>query len=157
LKEAIEYIERHPALPDETPADDEPTEAAPRAAAILPPPARPSEGLEPSPNIRLLAQPAVAGSGRPSQSPPAATPAQPTAAGKLESLTEQILVELRRRHEQQHMDFSMPKLLAGVVQVLAIGALVLAYLSHEPTRVELLLAAIALQILTATLLLMGRR
>src|SRR5207249_3901189 len=48
----------------------------------------------------------------------------PTASlAKLESLAAEILREIRRRHEQPHADFSVSKLLAGVVQVIVLAVL----------------------------------
>lgn len=159
LKEAIEYIERHPTLhEDQSHSEDAPlAEEAQPAPQILPPPARPAANVQPSPNIRLLAQPAVPGTGKAAADPRATIQLPQSAPDKLESLAEQILQEIKRHREQPHHDFSVPKLLAGVVQVLAIGALVLSYFQHEAQRIELLLAAIALQTLTATLLIMGRK
>jgi D-glycero-D-manno-heptose 1,7-bisphosphate phosphatase len=78
---------------------------------------------------------------------------------KLEHLTEQILLELRRRREQEPSDFSVSKLLAGIVQVLALAVLFLAYLNRDnPAGVQAtLLWAIALQVLTVALLIMGKQ
>ncbi|HEV7300982.1 MAG TPA: HAD family hydrolase [Tepidisphaeraceae bacterium] len=162
LKEAIEYIERHPTLPADTshPADhDAPAVDHERS---FPPPSQPAAG-SPSPAIRMLAQPMVTGSGKPTAALPAAatsgqvsTATPPASSAKLELLAEQILHELKRQREQPDHDFSVPKLLAGIVQILALGALLYAYLNPDQ-RVDALLAAIALQLLTATLLLMSRR
>lgn len=84
-------------------------------------------------------------------------PATPTE--RTEALLEQIAMELRRQHEQQEADFSVSKLLAGVVQVLALATLFLAYLKKsDPTSLQThLLIAIMLQTLTIALLIMSRQ
>jgi histidinol phosphatase-like enzyme len=80
-------------------------------------------------------------------------------ASRLEQLAEQILLELRRRneHASQPAEFSVSKLLAGVVQVAALAALILSYVNYkDDSFLGLLLAAIYLQTLTIALLVMGR-
>jgi D-glycero-D-manno-heptose 1,7-bisphosphate phosphatase len=154
LKEAIDYIERHLTATDEpaSPTTDEGDEL------VLPAPQRPDTTAS-SPAIRLLAQPAVPGTGKPAPTKPTAPQADkptPPATSRLESLAEQILHEIKRQHEQPYHDFSVPKLLSGVIQVLALGALVFAYF-HENLALQAILVALFLQVLTATLLLMGRK
>jgi D-glycero-D-manno-heptose 1,7-bisphosphate phosphatase len=73
-----------------------------------------------------------------------------------EILLGQILDELRRRHEQPEADFSVSKLMAGVVQVLALAALFLAYIKPSLAG-QWLLTAIFLQTFTIALLIMGRQ
>jgi D-glycero-D-manno-heptose 1,7-bisphosphate phosphatase len=75
---------------------------------------------------------------------------------RLEHLAQQILDQLHRRHRHP-TDFSASKLLAGVTQILAIAAAAGSYF-YRPAGDPLLplLAAIFLQILTISLLLMGR-
>ena len=84
-------------------------------------------------------------------------PATPTE--RTEALLEQIAMELRRQHEQQEADFSVSKLFAGVVQVLALATLFLAYLKKaDPVSLQThLLIAIMLQTLTIALLIMSRQ
>ena len=77
-----------------------------------------------------------------------------------EVLLEQILDELRRRHEQHpDADFSVSKMMAGVVQIIALAAMFLAYIYRD--RLEnstvAILVAIFLQILTIALVIMGRQ
>jgi D-glycero-D-manno-heptose 1,7-bisphosphate phosphatase len=78
-------------------------------------------------------------------------------ATRLESLTQEILTELRRRREESTTDFSVTKLLAGIVQILALGTLIFAFFYRDtPTTFQsLTLLAIALQTFTTSLLLMG--
>jgi len=160
LREAIEYIERnataHPETVDhenEAPAGVEPTEESHR----LPIPPRPAGPATVSPAIRMLAQPAVPGSGKLTMTgSPSTDRATGTSSNRLEMLAEQILQEIKRQREQPQEDFSVPKLLAGMSQILAIGALVFAYFASS-LRIECLLAAIVLQSLTTSLLLMGKR
>lgn len=78
---------------------------------------------------------------------------------KLESLTEQILLELRRQRHEEAPEFSVSKLLAGIVQVLVLAVMFVAYLNREnPVSLQTtLLFAIALQVLTVALLIMGKQ
>lgn len=77
---------------------------------------------------------------------------------KIESLLEQIFFELRRQHEHRDGDFSVSKLLAGVVQVIVLAILFLAYLRRETgspqTYLEL---AMVMQTLTISLLIMSKQ
>jgi D-glycero-D-manno-heptose 1,7-bisphosphate phosphatase len=80
--------------------------------------------------------------------------------GRVESLLEQISAEFRRQHEQRDQDFSVSKLLAGVVQVIALAILFLAYLKGRGDYQLLhtyLLVGIAMQTLTIALLIMSRQ
>jgi len=83
-------------------------------------------------------------------------PPTPRELERLEHLAQQILDQLHRRHRHP-MDFSASKLLAGVTQVLAIAAAAGAYF-YRPLGDPMLplLAAIFLQTLTISLLLIGR-
>ena len=94
-------------------------------------------------------------------SPPATTPlpTQLSSLAKLENLTEQILHEMRRRHEQPVADFSVSKLMAGIVQVLVLFVLFLSYLNPSDSNrlLSLLLLALTLQTMTIALLIMGRQ
>ena len=84
----------------------------------------------------------------------------PPKAPRLEVIAEQILQELRRRSDQHDTDFSVTKLLAGIVQIISLGALLMAYIqgrsSHE-TLQTYVLVALTLQTLTISLLIMGRQ
>ncbi|HSI32533.1 MAG: HAD-IIIA family hydrolase [Phycisphaerae bacterium] len=83
----------------------------------------------------------------------------PIASDRVEGLLEQIFLELRRGHEQHEADFSVSKLLGGVVQILVLGILFLAYLKRgdqESLQTHLLLAA-TLQTMTVSLLIMSRQ
>lgn len=91
-----------------------------------------------------------------SAQPPAPPPSISTA--RLESLAEGILRELRRRTEQEHSDFSVSKLLAGIAQILALAVLFYAYINRGDAILQAsLLLAIMLQTLTIALLIMGRQ
>ena len=86
---------------------------------------------------------------------PTATPVVNTA--RLEELAEQILQALENRREEQEGDFSISKLLAGIMQIVALATLLLAYtpMFHNPEPV--LLIAVFLQVFTVALLIMGRQ
>ena len=78
---------------------------------------------------------------------------------RLEELAQQILLELRRRHEVPQAEFSVSKLLAGITQVLVVAALFMAYLNRD-VAVDLLntlIFALVLQTTTIALLIMTRQ
>ena len=76
---------------------------------------------------------------------------------RLEELAEQILQELQRRKDPHEPDFSLSKLLAGIVQIVALAALVLAYFIYRQNSVPVLLTALFLEAFTIALLIMGRQ
>jgi D-glycero-D-manno-heptose 1,7-bisphosphate phosphatase len=86
---------------------------------------------------------------------------QPPSSTRVEQLTEQILIELRKLTAQDHVtDFSVSKLLAGITQVVALAAAFLVYIYYrEDTYFAslLMLLAIYLQVLTVALMVMGRQ
>jgi D,D-heptose 1,7-bisphosphate phosphatase len=78
--------------------------------------------------------------------------------GTNQDLLREILHELRRHREQPPVDFSISRLFAGIVQVVAVAVLFLAYLYRNDAAVEqYLLVAIFLQVMTIALLLMSRQ
>jgi histidinol-phosphate phosphatase family protein len=84
----------------------------------------------------------------------------PTQLGRVESLLEQIFSELRRQHEQRDQDFSVSKLLAGIVQVIALAVWFLGYIRARGDAEWLLIyvmVGIAMQTLTIALLIMSRQ
>ncbi len=79
-------------------------------------------------------------------------------SSKSEALLEQILIEVKRRNELPHAEFSVSKLLAGIVQIIVPAVLFFAYLNmRDGSVLPLLLFAIYLQILVVALLVMGRQ
>ena len=98
----------------------------------------------------------------PARSAPSAAGAGNTLRPKARSevLLEQILDELRRRHEQHpDADFSVSKMMAGVVQILAMAAMFIAYMQRDTPGTALItvMVGIFLQVLTISLLIMGRQ
>jgi hypothetical protein len=76
---------------------------------------------------------------------------------RLERLAEQILHELRRRRDEPNTDFSVPRLLAGVTQVITLAVLFMSYLNRGTAGFQpMLLLALCFQTLTIALLIMGR-
>ena len=76
---------------------------------------------------------------------------------RTELLLGQILSELRRRNEQHQHDFSVPKLLAGIVQVLVLALLFLCYLNRNDASLHaMLMVGLILQTMVVALLMMGR-
>jgi D-glycero-D-manno-heptose 1,7-bisphosphate phosphatase len=129
-------------------------------------PARPAVAEVPA--LRALAQaPGARTAGRaaaraePQPEIPAAV--RPTEAytdtARLEEIAQQILDEVRRHREQPLTEFSVSKLMAGIMQVMVAPVLFYAYLHRDaPGEVQaLLLFAIFLQVLTIALLIMGRQ
>ena len=99
----------------------------------------------------------TAAAAAPEAPPPA--PQQPPMT-RLEHMTEQILFELRKAREHgDYPDFAVSKLLAGIVQVLALAVVFLSYLYRDDpnTLTGLLLFAIFMQTLTIALLVMGKQ
>jgi hypothetical protein len=76
---------------------------------------------------------------------------------RLERLAEQILHELRRRRDEPNTDFSVPRLLAGVIQVITLAVLFMSYLNRGTANFQpMLLLALFFQTFTIALLIMGR-
>ena len=90
---------------------------------------------------------------------PAAGAGQPIPAStaRLEELAEQILQEVQRRRETVEHEFSISKLLAGIIQIVAVAVLFLAYFYFRTEPVPALLVAVFLQVFTVALLIMGRQ
>jgi D-glycero-D-manno-heptose 1,7-bisphosphate phosphatase len=132
LQEAMDVIERNTPTPS---SDADPASPAETTASPSEPP----------------------DAARPTDEPPVrnATPSPAPASPKSEKLLEQLLVELRRANEVRPADFSVAKLLAGLVQVLALAVLFLSYLRGDGTQTMLLLA-VFMQMLVASLLLMAQ-
>ena len=86
---------------------------------------------------------------------PSSSPISSTA--RLEELAEQILQELQRRRDTHETDFSLSKLLAGIIQIVALAVLVLAYFIYRHDPIPALLAALFLEAFTIALLIMGRQ
>src|SRR5205085_871560 len=77
---------------------------------------------------------------------------------KLLNVSEQILVELRRRTVEPLDNFSVPKLLAGIIQILALAILFVAYLNRSGDNLlTMIFVAQFLQMLTIALLIMERQ
>lgn len=136
LEEAINYIETH-RDPDETGNPSAPPRELPRK--IVPP---------------------TANAGGAAAATPVSAPApSPSAKTRTDVLLEQILEHLKSKDARHVMDFSLTKLLAGIVQIIAIAVAFLAYLyrDRDVTCLTILFAAQFLQMLTVALLIMGRQ
>ncbi len=120
------------------------------------PPAPTVEPVQSSAHEVPAAAPAVAAT------PPAAQPmtpaSPPVSTARLEALLDQVLTEMRRR-DHPHHEFSVSRLMAGITQVLALASLFVAYLNRGDAAalMPLLLLALVLQTMTATMVLMGMR
>jgi len=143
LKDAIDFIESH--RPPNAPEEIQPRGTREGDSIVLPTTPR----NEPEP------PPAPEPGPKPVQ--PLTTPPQ-RSSQRLENIAQQILDELKRRHEQPVSDFSVTKLLAGIVQVLVLAVLFLAYLNRNSNLAGLqLLLALVLQTMTVALLIMQRQ
>jgi hypothetical protein len=152
LSDAMDYIENNGELP-EAPKEPESMKQSEPVAATSPPP--PAPATAPAPDA---AKPQAA------DDPPATSVAkllahaQPHSTARLESLANEILHEIRRQREQPQSDFSVSKLMAGVVQVLVLFVLFMSFLNRNTSSVfPLLLLALTLQTMTIALLIMGRQ
>ncbi|HWB53734.1 MAG TPA: HAD hydrolase-like protein, partial [Tepidisphaeraceae bacterium] len=87
-----------------------------------------------------------------------ATPS-PQGEPNLESLLEQLLVEFKRANPGHHADFSVARLLGGIVQVIVIAVLLVAYLNtgSVTTQQSLLLLAIVLQGIVVAAAMFGKK
>jgi hypothetical protein len=100
--------------------------------------------------------PAMAPTEKPAPSPQTT----PVDLSRLELMTQQVVVELRKLNETHHDDFSISKLIAGIMQVLAVSAVMLGYFLYRHDAAYLqswLLAAIFMQAFTVALLIMSRQ
>ncbi|MDB5289394.1 MAG: gmhB [Phycisphaerales bacterium] len=135
--------------------------ARPTAAAAETPASRVSVEA-PAPRTSVEA-PAARTAARAEPQLDAPVPVRPTEAytdtARLEELAQQILDEIHRHREQPFTEFSVSKLMAGIIQVMVAPVLFYAYLHREaPGELQaLLLFAIFLQVLTIALLIMGRQ
>ena len=83
--------------------------------------------------------------------------------GRLERIADQILLEIRENKERTspEFEFSLTKLLAGILQIIAVAIAFLGYFNRGGATNEpfyaLMLAAIFLQLLTISMLIMGRQ
>jgi D-glycero-D-manno-heptose 1,7-bisphosphate phosphatase len=162
--EAEAAAEPEPAEPNE-PAEPAPTAAAPPASwARRATTGGPKSVSSAKPLMQMLAEKraaAAAASVGNADPQPAQEAAPGTAAiastARLEDLAEQILQELQRRKDPHEPDFSLSKLLAGIVQIVALAVLVLAYFIYRQNPIPAILAALFLQAFTIALLIMGRQ
>jgi D-glycero-D-manno-heptose 1,7-bisphosphate phosphatase len=166
----------------QTVGEAEPEPVADEPAAVSPPPPPPppafaaSEPRRPmssgpravssaKPLMQMLAEKraakaaaaAAASDAEMQESTSASGPAPMASTARLEELLEQILQEVQRRPEPQDADFSLSKLMAGIVQILAIAVPLMAYfIYHTPAEIALQLG-IFIEALTIALLIMGRQ
>ena len=143
------FIPSQPDVQQETPATEEspPIEERPSGESKPDEPTAPP-AVSDAPDARVEAK-------RERDVPPEI----PRGRSKSEILLGQILDELRRRHEHPEHDFSVSKLMAGIVQVMALAALFYAYargISQSAAWMSMLVA-IFLQLFTIALLIMGKQ
>ena len=177
LIEAIDVIlqdsnrRRHSAEPAASPAEEprEPvaasvTEREPTSEPVQPEPAplhaAPPQAV-PAAVPATAAPPVVA---LPPTPQPPVVVTQPAAPkidlSRLETTSQQILMELKKLNDVRNDDFSISKLIAGITQTLALAAMPLAYVLYRGDANVFqawLLTAIFLQAFTVALLMMGRQ
>jgi D-glycero-D-manno-heptose 1,7-bisphosphate phosphatase len=135
LGQAVQVIAQATPAPEQTPADA-PAEERPSAMRIGPAatsPATPSRIVPPRHDS--------------ASAPPSRT----------EVLLQEVLLELRRRHDHATSEFSVGRLLAAMVQVGVFAALFFAYLNRGDAQwlQSLLLLALTLQAMAIAMLMMG--
>jgi hypothetical protein len=166
LREAVDVIARQTTGEGSGKTESAVTEVAAPATIRLPttpapsPPAAPAPvSIEKQPPAPPQREPVVPVAAAPAPQPPPASAPAPAAASleRLEDLAAQILHELRHRDEHLHSDFSVSKLMAGIVQVIALAALFMAYFRGGDALQATLLTALTLQCFTIALLIMGRQ
>jgi D,D-heptose 1,7-bisphosphate phosphatase len=151
LREAVNIIKKHN---QQRPGPDRPSTpaaAAPPEAAVHGPPEPPSAAETPA-------------AAPPAEPPTAAEPAEPPALSGTEELLSSILAELRRfRRDEMFTDFSIMRLLAGLLQIMVLLCVVISlwYLT-DPARssgsVQTALGfAAVLQLMSLTFYLAQRR
>ena len=115
------------------------------------------------PTATVATKPAALAMAPPVRNPPAPTfkpETLPAASSRLETVAEQILLQLRRGGEMDRDDFSVSKLLAGLVQIFVLAVLFLGYVQVRNDVAWLqvyVLVALTLQAMTIALLIMSRQ
>lgn len=175
LEEAIEFIARQTRPPQQSPPIAA-TQILPAHVArsevtqgeITPDKIMPGEIKTGEITPREIARPESSLSPAGENSDPSAARADETSPGRakesaspsrLENLIEQLLTELKRPTDDHPMDFSVPKLLAGIAQILALALLFVSYLnrSNNDTFFGFIFCAQFVQTLTISLLIMGKQ
>jgi D-glycero-D-manno-heptose 1,7-bisphosphate phosphatase len=108
------------------------------------------------PLMQVLAQKRNAAAAAENNPHPNAESSTLSSTARLEELAEQILQELQRRESHHQPDFSISKLLAGIMQIIALAVLPMGYLLNRG-NLSFILIAIFLQLFTIALLIMGRQ
>ena len=108
--------------------------------------------------MQVLAQKRAAANAAANEANTAVPGAAPNVSmARLEELAEQILQAIERPRDEHEADFSVSKLLAGIVQIVALATLLLAYAIFRNSPIPVLLIALFLQLFTIALLIMGRQ
>jgi D,D-heptose 1,7-bisphosphate phosphatase len=133
LSEAIDYIEK---MRDSSPKKPALSIAREEAKEVPDP--------IPLPTLATLASSSSHGPAKPSRT---------------DALLEQILAEVKQQKEEGHvMDFSVSKLLAGIIQIVALAVAFLAFINRgQDSLYPLIMTAQFFQMLTIALLIMGRQ
>jgi D,D-heptose 1,7-bisphosphate phosphatase len=165
-------IEPPPAPPEPFRSEPEPAYAEVAMTEPEPPPAETRRAPGPrsvssaKPLMQILAQKRAAAraeaASNSEENGASATATAPTVIAaasnaRLEELAEQILQELQRRHHTSTGDFSITKLLAGIVQIVALAVLLIAFWMFQANLVPVLIVALFLQVFTVALLIMDRQ
>ena len=131
---------------------------ATKPATVEPTPVRPTPAPKPTPTARPAQSPAATPAVQSAQSQATAPKSD---LARLEAINQQVLMELKKLNEARTEDFSISKLVAGIMQILAIAIVPLGYMLHKPndapSLANWLLVAVFLQTFTIALLIMGRQ
>lgn len=150
-----------PAAPEvETEPETEPAEVPevpvePEAPRVAVSPG-PKSVATAKPLMQVLAQKRAAAAAAADNNAQAGAAEAPVSTARLEELAEEILQELQRRSPNHQPDFSISKLLAGIMQIIALAVLPMGYLLNRGS-LSFILIAIFLQLFTIALLIMGRQ
>jgi D-glycero-D-manno-heptose 1,7-bisphosphate phosphatase len=164
LKRAVDIIQRNtPGLAPPEPAKSEPpvTETKPPPTESQPVDEAKSAATARQQKIAATLATKAAADPRhqvaPSTRPTPASPFSAMPNARLEIVAQQILEELRRQREGPDADFAVSRLLAMIVQILAIATLFISFFNRaEPSLIPIMLLAIFLQLLSLSLWIMSR-
>lgn len=167
LKEAIDYIAQHPATRDNEDDGGSAGESQTRDESMsiphhphLPPRVESAARVDDPETIDPLPHTAHAphAAPQPEPPPPERPPLRTDRDARLVVLAEQILDELKRRHDEPAQDFSVSKMLAGIAQVMTLAVLFFAYLNRDNpvSLINTLMFALTMQTMTIALLIMSR-
>ncbi len=163
LADAIDHIAQHPIRETENDAGGSAGDGPTRDGSMSIPhhpdlPPRVESAARVDDPVTTAPLPPLAEHATHATSPAVPHPERDPRDQRLYVLAEQILDELKRRHDEPGQDFSVSKMLAGIAQVMTLAVLFFAYLNRDnPVNLmNTLVLALTLQTMTIALLIMSR-